>query len=140
MTNGNPFIDILKENWKHARHVESERMWFANIFAAIFAGTIAYLSQAGFSRPPLVLLIILAVFCLLVTIKINAAFGGHIKAIESILDDKKIDIGEEEEWRKYMGLPKRKCWWWKFCRVSVLTILFYIAVIGFLSYKIACPA
>jgi len=134
------FVEILKENWKHARHVESERMWFANIFAAIFAGTIAYLSQAEFSKPPLVLLIILALFCLLVTIKLNAAFGGHITAIKNIFNDKKIDIGTKRTWREYMGLPERKCWWWKFCRVSVLTILFYIAVIGFLSYKIACIA
>jgi hypothetical protein len=136
MPNGNPFIDILKENWKHARHVESERMWFANIFAAIFAGTIAYLSQTEFSKPPLFLLIILAVFCLLVTIKLNSAFRGHIESIRLIFEDGEIAIGTRRTWREYMGLPERKCWWWKFCRVGLLTILFYIAVILFLVYMI----
>jgi hypothetical protein len=130
------FVEILQENWRHARHVESERMWFANIFAAIFAGTIAYLSQVGLSRPPLVLLIILALFCLLVTIKINAAFGDHIRAIRSIFEDKKIYIGTGTKWRKYIGLPKRKGWWWKVCRVGLITIFFYIAVILFLLYMI----
>jgi hypothetical protein len=141
------FLEILKENWQHARHIETERMWFANIFAAAIVGAIAYLSKVGLEVYPLWVLIGFAVFCLLVTIKLNAAFATHMKAIESIFSDNKIILGDKEEWRIYMGMPSkegkkegkkglpskegekeipsRKGLKWKILSVAKLTILFY---------------
>ena len=129
MENQAMFFDILKENWLHARHVESERMWFTNIFAAITVGTVAYLSKVGLQVPPLLVLLIFSLFCFLVTIKLNASFAGHMKAIESIFEDGKIALGDQNEWRKYMGMPLREGIIWKILRVSILTVSLYLLAI-----------
>jgi hypothetical protein len=152
MDNKELFVEILKENWQHARHIETERMWFANIFAAVIVGAIAYLSKVGLEMYPLWVLIGFAVFCLLVTIKLNAAFATHMKAIESIFSDKKIILGDKEEWRIYMGMPSRgdkkegtegqpskegekeipsrKGLKWKILSVAKLTVFFYSLAIA----------
>ncbi len=130
------YIEIVKENWLHARHVESERMWFTNIFAAITVGTVAYLSKVGLQVPPLLVLLIFSLFCFLVTIKLNASFAGHMKAIESIFEDGKIALGNQNEWRKYMGMPLREGIIWKILRVSILSISFYVLAIIILASTI----
>ena len=138
MENSEVFVDILKENWLHARHIETERMWFANIFAAIIVGATAYLSKAGLEVPPLIVLVVFSLFCLLVTIKLNAAFGTHMQAIESIFKDGKIVIGDKDEWRKYMGMPSREGWIWKILSVGKLTLFFYSLAIIVLVVMIIC--
>ena len=129
MENQAMFIDILKENWLHARHVESERMWFSNIFAAITVGTVAYLSKVGLQVPPLLVLLIFSLFCFLVTIKLNASFANHMKAIESIFEDGKIALGDQNEWRKYMGMLLKEGIIWKILRVGILTVYLYLLAI-----------
>ncbi len=126
----NAFIDIMKENWLHARHVESGRMWFANIFATIIVGTSAYLSKVGLDVLPLLVLLIFSLFCLWVTIKLNAEFANHMKAIETIFNDGKIALGDKKEWRKYMGMPlSAKGGKWSIIRVSIAFITFYVVAI-----------
>ncbi|MBA7663370.1 hypothetical protein ES703_71410 [subsurface metagenome] len=132
------FVEILKENWQHARHIETERMWFVNIFAAIIVGTIAYLSEVGLEVLPLIILIVFALFCLLVTIKLNIAFATHMKAIESIFKDKKLLLGDKKEWRTYMGMPSRKGKIWKILSVAKLTVFFYSLAIIVLGVMIIC--
>jgi hypothetical protein len=39
-------LDLIKENFNHARHVEKERLQFAQIYGAIVAGSFA-LSSIG---------------------------------------------------------------------------------------------
>jgi len=132
------YLSIIKENKEHARHIETERMWFANIFAAIIVGTIAYLSEVGLEIPPLIILSLFAVFCLLVTIKLNSAFSYHMKAIESVFKDKKIFLGDKEEWRVYMGMPSREGRIWKLLSVAKLTVAFYTTAIIALCVLIIC--
>ena len=132
MENSAVFIDILKENWLHARHVENGRMWFANIFAAIVVGTLAYLSKVGLEVLPLLVLLIISIFCLWVTIKANAEFANHMKAIEEIFNDGKIPlgVGEQTEWRKYMGMPlSAKGGIWRILRISIAFIFLYTMTI-----------
>ncbi len=38
---------IYEQHWLHVRHVESERLWFTNIFALIVAGLITLLGTTG---------------------------------------------------------------------------------------------
>lgn len=134
MDNSNPFIDIMKENWLHARHIETERMWFANVFVAIIAGTAAYLSKKELELPPLpilYILLIISIFWLCLTIKLNAAFGNYIRAIQHIFDNEKIPQVAKAEWRTYMGMPlSAKGGVWKIFRASYFLILFYALTIG----------
>ena len=65
----------------------------------------------------------------MVTIKLNASFAGHMKAIESIFEDGKIALGDQNEWRKYMGMPLREGIIWKILRVSILTVSLYLLAI-----------
>ncbi len=138
MGNSNVFIDIMKENWLHARHVETERMWFVNIFAAITVGTIVYLSKMGLEVFPLIVLLLFSLFCLWVTIKLNAEFGNHMKAIENIFEDGKIPVGKQTEWRKYMGMPLSAMGGkWRILRVGIAFISFYgVVIIALVSFII----
>ena len=42
-------LDLIKENFNHARHVENERLQFAQIYGAIVAGSFALSSTGGMS-------------------------------------------------------------------------------------------
>ena len=135
MQESNVFIDILKENWLHARQVVNERMWFANIYAVIVVGTLTYLSNVGLELLPLSGLLVFSLFCLWVTIKLNAELGNHMKAIENIFDDGKISLGEQADWRKYMGMALSfRGGIWKIIRVGPAFISLYtIAIIALIS-------
>ena len=130
MKNPEVFIDILKENWLHARHVEIVRMLFANIYAAIIAGVLAYLGKSGLHVMPLAALLGISIFWLCVTLKQNAEFANHMKSIENIFNDGKISLGEQNEWKKYVGMPlSAKGGIWRIFRVSIIFVVFYVAVI-----------
>ncbi len=97
MKNPEVFINILKENWLHARHIEIVRMLFANIYAAIIAGVLAYLGKSGLHIMPLAALLVISIFWLCFTLKQNAEFANHMKSIENIFNDGKISLGEQNE-------------------------------------------
>jgi len=133
------FISILKENWLHARHVEIERRWFANIYAIIIVALSAYMGESGVDVLPLYALLIISIVWLCITLKQNAEFRNHINAIQNIFNNEKITLGEKGEWRIYMGMPlSAKGGIYKVFRVSNLLVLFYslisIASISFIIY------
>ncbi|MFC1983179.1 hypothetical protein ACFLV5_05310, partial [Chloroflexota bacterium] len=99
MANETTYIELMKENWRHARHVETERMWFANLYAVILVALFAYIGEKGMTIPPLAALLVISVVWLLITVKLNASFAKHIKSVQNIFDDKKIDMGYPRQWR-----------------------------------------
>lgn len=124
------FINILKENWLHMRHQETQRMWIANVFVALVVGVSAYLGKVGLEElswfAPLAFLII-SVLCLLITLKVNHIFGITKDAINAIFDDKKIPLGKG--WGKYVGGLKSKGKWECLKVRDLYVILYSIAIV-----------
>ncbi len=132
--NKDPFVDILRENWLHMRHQETQRMWIANIFVAIVVGTSAYLAESGLEKLPWfipLIFFIISLFCLLVTLKLNKVFVETKKSTKSIFKDGKIYLGEQGDWRKYVGMLESTKWIWKVLRVRYLYVALYsIAILA----------
>jgi hypothetical protein len=134
------FVAILHENWINARHQESQRMWFANVFSAIFVGTLAYVStikldELHWLRPSG--LLVVSIVCLLVTMKLNRIFDDYKKSIKSILDSGKVNLGlrEDEDWNDYVGMFRSDSLKiWRILRVRCLCIFLYLVGIGFSIY------
>ena len=86
-------IDLIKavyeQHWLHARHVENERLWFTNIFAIIFAGSLAAIKDKLFdisSLPLVIFLMILSGFGIIFSLKIDSIFKTHTRYAKKILD------------------------------------------------------
>ena len=84
--------DLVKsmheQHWLHARHVENERLLIVNVFALILAGSVAAYKDEFFEKsamPVHAMLMVLAVFCALFSIKIDAIFKGHTQKADSLL-------------------------------------------------------
>jgi len=80
---------VYEQHWLHARHVENERLWFTNIFTAIFAGVISIIKDSLFdlaSVPLILFLMILSIFGILVSIKFDSIYKTHKRAAELILE------------------------------------------------------
>jgi len=80
---------VYEQHWLHARHVENERLWFANIFTAILVGTISVIRKQLFdpaSIPLIVLLMALSVIGMLMSIKFDSIYKTHKRAAEQILE------------------------------------------------------
>jgi len=89
----NNIIELVKavyeQHWLHARHVENERLWFANIFAAILVGAISITGERLFdpaSTPLIVLLMALSVIGMLMSIKFDSIYKTHERAAQQILE------------------------------------------------------
>jgi len=125
MNTENMYINILKENWRHMRHQETQRMWIANVFVALVVGVSAYLGKVELKElswfVPLAFLMI-SVLCLLITLKVNHIFGVTKDAISAIFDDEKIPLGKD--WEKYAGGLRSKGKW-KYLKVRCLYIILY---------------
>ena len=91
---------IYEQHWLHARHVENERLWFTNIFAVIFAGTLAVIKGKLFDKsslPVIVFLMALSGFGVLFSLKIDSIFKTHTRAAKQIVDM----YGLSEMWTHY---------------------------------------
>lgn len=79
---------VYEQHWLHARHVENERLLVVNVYALLFAGMIAAYKDKFFAAetmPAHLLLMFLAVFCALFSIKIDAIFKGHTEKADSLV-------------------------------------------------------
>ena len=125
------FINILRENLLHLRHQETQRMWSANVFVAIFVGASAYLGTEGVTGLSLaipVVLLIISLLCLLITLKVNYVFTKTKDATIKIFDDGKISLGEQQDWEKYVLLLKSTDGW-GCLRVRCLYVALYVLAI-----------
>ena len=50
---------IYEQHWLHARHVENERLWLTNIFAILFAGSLAVVKDKLIDPSSLPLIVLL---------------------------------------------------------------------------------
>ena len=127
------FINILKENWLHMRHQETQRMWIANIFVAIVVGTSAYLAKLELEKLPWFIPLIfftISLFCLLVTLKLNKVFVETKNSTKNIFKDGKIYLGEQRNWKEYVGMLESKERIWKILRVRYLYVALYVIAIA----------
>ena len=125
------FINILRENLLHLRHQETQRMWSANVFVAIFVGASAYLGKEGLAELSLaipVIFFIISLLCLLITLKVNYVFTKTKDAIIKIFDDGKISLGKQQDWEKYVLLLK-STGGWECLRVRCLYVALYVLAI-----------
>jgi len=117
---------IFQENWNHARHVENERLYFAQIFGAIVVGVIA-IAGIDFENPNIILfsvLYIIGQLGYLLTIKLSFEFKNHIAKIEAIL-------AHESNVGNYMGMPMN-FGVFRVLKLRVMIIAFYIILCSFL--------
>ncbi|MEA2075626.1 MAG: hypothetical protein U9O85_07845 [Euryarchaeota archaeon] len=86
---------IFEENWRHARHVENERMWFTYIYAAIIAATLTFLvtkdiNLIGDNRilllPILFLILFSFIGCLAIT-KLNIEYHNFKEHALAIIEE-----------------------------------------------------
>ncbi|GAJ18877.1 unnamed protein product, partial [marine sediment metagenome] len=107
------FFNILKENLLFMRHQETQRMWIANVFVAIVAGSLAYIGKEGLVSLPWYVycaLTIISLLCLLITLKLNHVFTKTKDATEEILKAGKIPH-LRQDWKKYMAILHSKGKW-----------------------------
>jgi len=127
MTNGNPFIDILKENLLFMRHQETQRMWIANVFVAIVVGFLAYVGKNGLANISWYIylaLTVVSLLCLLITFKLNHVFVKTKDATKEIFDSGKVSLGLD--WKKYtVTLESEGIWGKPFLSVRWLYIALY---------------
>ena len=123
-------IEVFKENWQHARHVENERISFTQFFAMVVgvAVTIAFQNTQGGRLMVSALatfVFFLALLGLLLTNRWGQTFDTHMqratKAAEKLgLTDYVVTPG------KYYGLAKLR-------RTRYLFCYYYAVVIGLAS-------
>jgi hypothetical protein len=94
---------VFEQNWEHARHVEIQRLNFTSIYGAIVAGTLALGLREDTSLVQrimlLFVLLIISIFGFFMTLKWNSEFRNHIKKIDLMVSDPRINL------KHYMGLP-----------------------------------
>ena len=76
---------VYEQYYLHARHVENERLLFTNIFAAIVAGILAYMSQAGLTWYACSFLILLSVLGLLMSHALRISFIKYSRMAEIVV-------------------------------------------------------
>ena len=124
------YFNILKENWLHMRHQETQRMWIANIFVAIVVGTSAYLTTSGnykLEDIPIfipVIFLVISTICFLITLKLNKVFVETKNSTKRIFNKKKISLGKGVNWRNYTGMLESEGIW-RALRVRYLYVFLY---------------
>ena len=138
MNENSVFIEILRQNWNHMRQQETLRMWIGNVFMAVVVATSAYLGQAvsngeqNFTTVPIfipIVILLFSVLCLGVTIKANHVFVETKNSTINIFNDKKINLGSEVDWHKYVGMLESRSRLGKILKIRIIYVLMYIAVI-----------
>jgi hypothetical protein len=99
-------LTALKENWLHARHEESQRFWFLNIYIVVTGAIIKMILEEGLSSitaiASLVFLFVLSLSVFLIIIKVNAEFSNHIRAIQWIAEKLKLIKAVQADNKKIM--------------------------------------
>ena len=86
---------IFEQHCLHARHVENERLWLTNIFAIIFAGSLAVIKEKLFDiygLPLNIFLMIFSLFCIIFSLKIDSIFKTHTNQADKILKSYKLPL------------------------------------------------
>jgi hypothetical protein len=65
MTSGDNLKGIYEQYWLHARHQETQRLWFTNVFAVIVAGVFAYMGKSNDDTYDVYLLLFLTILSIL---------------------------------------------------------------------------
>ena len=136
------FLNLLKENWINARHQETQRMWFANIFSAIFVGTLAYVAHqrcGGISQYLPYGLLAISIIGLLITMKVNRVFEDYKQSIKNILQNELFHLKDDKRLSYYTGMFTADKTRWKYIKVRCLCISLYGAGIGFSIALIVPP-
>lgn len=76
---------VFEQHWLHGRHVENERLWFTNVYAILWGGSLAFMSQQGISTALAIFLLVLSYLGLLVCHSLRLAFIEHTRLAEIIL-------------------------------------------------------
>ncbi|MDR7857525.1 hypothetical protein [Tissierella sp.] len=132
-------LELLKENWAHGRHVETERLDFTSIYVAIVGGTLAFIGSDFNIQTMWPIFSFLLIFSFLgfqLSKKWGNVFDAHMKKVQDILlelkDDEIKGIGFVElpsfnkedsnlkGWKKFFNVIKN----WR--RTKNLFNIFYI--------------
>lgn len=123
-------LTAFSENWNHARHVENERLYFAEIYGGIVAGSFAISDfKLESSNPFLWVLYGIGLLGFVITIKLSFEFENHIKKNDKMKTDEAII-------RKYMAFPLERGIF-RGLKVRYAFLTFYIFVCSFLLWYIA---
>ncbi len=121
MENGN-LRTVYEQYWLHARHQESQRLWFTNVYAVVVAGVFAYFG--GIQRIDqllLLFLVFLSILGYLMTYSWNVPFAIYSRLAEL------ISIREwhlPEYYQRFTMYKKKKV------RAGRIFIVFYSLMIG----------
>lgn len=120
-------IKIFEQNFVHARHVETERMSFTNLFALTVAGVLSLIvnSQKEITNfiPVIMFLILFSIIGSFFILKLNLEFHNNKSHV--------IKIAKKFDFTEYLARPighmkKTKEFNTKLPSVSVLFLIFYI--------------
>ena len=99
--------EIFAQYWLHVRHQELQRLTFTSIYAAIVAGTLAYLAAIEmpfpFSILPMIFLMILSLLGILVVIAWRIPFLEYMLKARKILQKYGF-----KEFNPYEGIKAKK--------------------------------
>ncbi len=116
---------IIEQNWLHARHAESNLLWYNNLYFSVVTAVLVYLGSS-LANPYsiiynglLMFLFLLSIFGFIITSKLSAEFGNHMDGIRKMLNEKAIDL------KDYMAFPLNTGIW-KHMKVKKLFKLLYV--------------
>jgi hypothetical protein len=127
---------IFEQQWLHVRHVENERLWFTNIYAAIMAGVLAFISKGSeetsfeFYMPLLLFLILLSVIGIIVIMRLGLAFYQHAAYVLVIAETFRVGQYVECLWRWRVYQKKKRSFWDAIFTVASMFLLFYMVSLG----------
>lgn len=92
-------LELLKENWAHGRHVETERLSFISLYVVILGGMLAYLGEKFITEnfnmqnmyPFFTFLLMFSFLGFSLSRKWGSVFDKHMMKIEKILNDLSSD-------------------------------------------------
>ena len=115
-------VEIMKEIWTQARHVETQRLWFTNIYVILVAAVLAFLGNLKLANYQLLVgfLIIVTFVGLLFALRTNYVFYRYQSTVRQIL--KELDSSGLVELPRSKGI-------WKIIQIRFIFILFYITMI-----------
>jgi len=101
-------LELLKENWEHGRHVESERLNFTSIYVAIVGGILAFIGENFNLKEMHAIFAFLLIFSILgfkLCKKWGSVFDSHMKKVKEIT----MDLSTEDfDGLKYIEIQKYK--------------------------------
>lgn len=110
-------LELLKENWAHGRHIETERLDFTSIYVAIVGGTLAFIGSDFNVTTMCPIFAFLSIFSFLgfqLSKKWGNVFDEHMRKIEKILDEFSKDGIKGRDFMEFprydKKLPLSKTW------------------------------